>query len=164
MEKNEFRKLVEQVAEIKDCKPSKSPNHRPAIEYITEVDEDGEEYQVPVEIKDNPTLGFKLIKVKDQHKSCELGCGKIVTNQVIEKRLVSTPTKHWRTRCRNCDMYVNPNADGFIRGSHKVQHEFIKHFKHTHNTFPEVVSESRTIETAEYTETVTNDNIIRKYK
>jgi hypothetical protein len=167
MNPKEFRQRLEELAVLKDRKPIKSPNYRPAIEYITEVDEDGEEYQVPVQITENPTLGFDLIKVKEQHKVCELGCGEVVTDQIIEKRHAMTPKPHWRTRCKNCDCYVSPDGLGFIKGSHAVQNAYARHFNSTkvvHKDEPEVPGTIQIIEYAEYTEIVTNNNIIRRYK
>ena len=170
MDKKEFRAKLEQVAELKDIKPARTANYRPAIEYITEVDEDGEEYQVPVEVTENPTLGFDLVKLKDQHRVCELGCGEVVTNQVIERRLATTPKKHWRTRCKNCDHYVSPDGEGFIKGSHAVQLAFVKHFNfEIGRGRPKKYIETpqgpaRVTETDEYTETTTNDSVIRRYK
>jgi hypothetical protein len=166
MDKNEFRKRLEQVAELKDIKPARTANYRPAIEYITEVDEDGEEYQIPVQITENPTLGFDLVKVKDKHELCQLGCGEVVTNQVIELRHATTPKKHWRTRCRNCDCYVSPDGQGFIKGSHAVQHAFAKHFNQEsgRSKSSKVESPPRVTEFDDYTEITTNDSIIRQYK
>lgn len=167
MDKNELRKKLEQVAELKDRKPSRSPNHRLAIEYITEIDDEGEEYQIPVEIKDNPTLGYEIVRLKDQHKLCELGCGEITTNQVIELRHAVTPKKHWRTRCKTCDKYIAPDGKGFIKGSHAVQHAYARYFNSQKGTAKSVESPdgiTRIIETNDYTETITNNNIIRRYK
>jgi len=167
MDPKELRQKLEQVAELKDRKPLRSANHRPAIEYITEVDEDGEEYQIPVEIKDNPTLGYELVKVKEQHRLCELGCGEVVTNQIIELRFVRTPQPHWRTRCRNCDCYVSPDGKGFIKGSHTVQNAYGRYFNSNKNN-PKDESLSpgtvRIVEYDDYTEIVTNNNIIKRYK
>ena len=170
MDPNELRQWLEQVAELKDRKPVRTASHRPAIEYITEVDEDGEEYQIPVEVKDNPTLGFDLVKVKDQHRLCELGCGEIVTNQIIEKRHVITPKKHWRTRCKNCDCYVSPDGKGFIKGSHSVQHAFARYFNEESgkSKSKKIINTpdgpGRVTEYEDYIEIVTNNNIIRQYK
>ena len=165
MDKKELKQWLEQVAEIKDRKPSKSASHRPAVEYITEVDEEGEEYQVAVEVKDNPTLGYELVKVKDQHRLCELGCGEIVTNQVIELRHAQTPKSHWRTRCKNCDCYLAPDGKGFIKGSHSIQYAYNKHFNGKATKYVELPDGmTRITEFDDHTETVTNNSIIRKYK
>jgi hypothetical protein len=170
MNPKEFRQRLETLAVLKDRKPTKSANHRPAIEYITEIDEDGEEYQVPVEITHNPTLGFELIKVHDQHKICELGCGEVVTNQIVEKRYGQTPKPHWKTRCKNCDCYVSPDGEGFIKGSHAVQNAYARYFngqkciEKISNPEENANNIPRIIEHEDYTETITNDNIIRRYK
>lgn len=170
MDKKEFRERLEQVAVIKDLKPAKSANYRPAIEYITEVDEDGEEYQIPVVINENKTLGFELVRLKDQVKLCELGCEKIVPNQIIERRLATTPKKHWRTRCRNCDCFVAPDGKGLIKGAHLVQTAFAKYFnKLSGIARPDKEKQTpdgptRVVEYPDYIETTTNNNVIRKYK
>jgi len=167
MDPNELRQRLEQVAELKDRKPIKTASHRPAIEYITEVDEDGEEYQIAVEIKDNPTLGYELVKVKDQHKLCELGCGDIVANQITERRFVRTPQPHWRTRCKNCDHYVSPDGKGFIKGSHAVQNAFGRYFNSTKTIPKDEPLPPGTVHVTEYsdhTEIVTNTQIIKRYK
>jgi hypothetical protein len=125
---------------------------------------------VPVEIKENPTLGFDLVKLKDKHSICELGCGEVVTDQVIERRLATTPKKHWRIRCKNCDHYVGPDGETFIKGSHAVQLVFLKHFnQELGRSKPRKCIETpegpaRITETDDYTETTTNDSVIRRYK
>ena len=130
MDKHILKEWIKTVAEIKDIKPSRSPQHtRLAVEILTEVDELGEEHTIVREVTENPTLGFQLVKIKDQHKLCEIGCGDIVTNQVVEKRLCFNPEKHWRTRCATCGKYISPGGQGFIEGAHLVASEFIKYFK-----------------------------------
>lgn len=167
MDKEQLRQQLEQVAVLKDKKPAKTANYRPAIEYITEVDEDGEEYQVPIEITENATLGFELVKLKDKHAVCELGCGEIVTNQIIEMRHAQTPKPHWRTRCKNCDHYVSPDGKGFIKGSHAVQHAFVRHLNSGHKTPKQDKMPDGTkivTEHHDHTEIITNDSVIRRYK
>ena len=127
MDKKKFKKFVEEVAVIKERKPVKSPTIRldnDAYDYVRHGDE-----WVEVTAQENPTLGFSLVKLKDRNALCELGCGKIVTNQIVEKRLCFTPEAHWRTRCANCARYMMPDGSGLIKDSHMVAAEFIKHFK-----------------------------------
>jgi hypothetical protein len=166
MNKDEFRARLEQVAELKDRKPIKSANHRAAIEYITEVDEFGEEYQMPVEITDNPTLGFDLVKIKDQHRSCELGCGDIIPNQIIEQRYCETPLPHWRTRCNTCKRYVSPDGEGFVSGGHAVQVAYTQYFRveGCEKPKPKPICAVPNPTNQPCSETVTNDGIIRRYK
>lgn len=165
MDKKEFRQRLEELAILKDRKPLKSANHRPAIEYITEIDEDGEEYQVPVQVNENPTLGFELVKVKDRVTVCELGCGDVVTNQLIERRYCQTPIPHWRTKCSTCGCFVSPDGQGFIEGGHAIQSAYMRYFN-GQAVRPEL-EPNQTAKRAngqEYIETVTNDSIIRRYK
>ena len=131
MDNNILKQWIESVAEIKELKPVKSTSHpRLAVEVFTEVDEDGEEQTIVREVNENPTLGFKLVRLRDQHRLCEIGCGDIVTNQVIEKRLCFSPEKHWRTRCATCGNYVSPDGKGFIEGGHTVAAAFVKWFNY----------------------------------
>ena len=121
MDHKTFKEKLQEVAEIKHIKPAHS--HEPA-ELNTAII-DGE--QVELTNQFNPTLGFELLKVKTSSRLCELGCGCIVENQVIEKRLCYQPQKHWRTRC-NCGNYVNPQGDGFIKGGAQIAAAFISYF------------------------------------
>lgn len=126
MDPNDFKQRLEELAVIKDTKPTGKPK------MIKEVhlDEDGEEYIVMVpEEQYNPTMPFKLEKVKTRTEACAMGCGKIVDNQVIEKRLALTPQRHWRTRCQSCGYYLHPTGEGFIEGGHLVAQEYIKFFR-----------------------------------
>jgi len=130
MDKNQFRSRIEELAVIRDRKPAKTPSHnRLAKETIIDVDEEGNEIELEREITENDTLGFDLIKIKDRVAICELGCGELVLNQVIETKLVEYPKKHWRTRCKNCDCYVSPDKMGFIRGGPSIQSAFLRYFK-----------------------------------
>lgn len=128
MDKNELKQRIQEVAIIKEKKPTKSPTHnRLAKEVVIEVDDDGEEYEVEREITENPTLGFELVALKDQHRVCELGCGNIVSNQKIEKRLTHYPEPHWRTRCVNCTRYISP-LDGTMVEKNKIQSVYWTYF------------------------------------
>jgi hypothetical protein len=119
MDKEEFKQRVAQVAIIKELKPVKTGEHnRLAKEIVIEVDEFGEEYEVEREITENPTLGFALVSLKPVDRPCEWSCGKIVTDQRIETRLVTTPHVHYRTRCVNCSMYQSPK-DGKLVDSYQ---------------------------------------------
>ena len=115
MDKEEFKRRVAEVAVIKELKPAKTGAHnRFATEIVIEVDEDGEEYEVEREITENPTLGFALVSLKPVDRPCAWSCGKIVTDQVLEARVVTTPHKHIRTRCANCSMYKSPLDGKFV--------------------------------------------------
>lgn len=166
MDKNEYKKRLEELAVIKERKPAKSAQHnRFAKEIITEIDEEtGEEYEIEVEIKDNPTLGFDLVKIKDRIALCELGCGEVVSNQIVEKRYCEFPVKHWRTKCKNCDCFVSPDGRGFIKGGAQIQNAYNRFFKGIKEpeTQQEIIpyhNDQIPIE-----EITTNTGVIRRYK
>jgi len=148
MDRNEYRKRLEEFAIVKDRKPAKSPTHnRLAKETVIEIDElTGEEIEVEREITENPTLGFEVI-LKDRIAACELGCGDVVTNQVIERKLYLFPERHWRTRCTNCDHCVSPDGVGFIKNGSGIQSSFVAWFRKQNAK-----------------EIITNEGIIRKYE
>lgn len=116
-----FKNRLEELAEIKPIKPAKT--HEPAE--LNQAVINGE--TVTLTNQFNPTLGFELLKVKTTSRLCELGCGCIVENQVIERRLCTQPEKHWRIRC-NCGNYVNPKGDGFVKGGSQIAAAFISYF------------------------------------
>jgi hypothetical protein len=132
MDKKQFRNKLEEIAIIKDRKPVRTPqHHRWAKEKVIEIDElTGEEIEVEKEITENPTLGIELVRIKEIVKLCELGCGKVVADQVIEKRYCFSPERHWRTKCQNCGSYVSPDGTGLLIGSQNVSNAFVKHFNH----------------------------------
>lgn len=130
MDKHELKQRIQEVAIIKELKPTKSPQHnRLAKEIVTELDEDGNEIEVEREVTENPTLGFELVALKEQHRLCELGCGNVVSNQVIETRLLQMPEKHWRTKCVNCGLHRSP-IDGTMIDRTQIQNVFWKYFYH----------------------------------
>lgn len=126
MDKKQFQEFLESVAEIKQLKPSTSATIRLDENSGGEVRYDNEWVEIG---KDhNPTLGFKFLKLKPKPNVCELGCGKIVDNQKIEKRLYAYPEKHWRTQCKSCHRTVSPDGKQFIKDSASVQNAFYRWF------------------------------------
>lgn len=127
MDKKKFVDFIESVAEVKHLKPATSPSIRLDDTHQNDVKVGDEWIHINKDI--NPTLGLKFIKLKDQHRLCELGCGDIVSNQVVEKRLSTHPEVHWRTRCKVCDCFVSPDGEGFIKGGHQIQAAYMRWFK-----------------------------------
>lgn len=162
MDKNEFKKRLEEVAEIEILKPKKDPNIRldDSAEDVVRV---GDEW-VELTSKVNPTLGFKFIKLKDNNQACELGCGKIVANQLIERRLCFSPKKHWRTRCSNCSCFVSPDGQSLVDGAHEIQRAYNRHFNAEKAQKEKPMPNRIGDDGREYIEVVTNTSIIRKYK
>ena len=70
---------------------------------------------------ENITVPKKIKSIKHQPKLCDLGCGDIVVNQVIEKTFHFWPTSHWRTKCTNCQHYVHPQDGRLVKGVHAFQ-------------------------------------------
>ena len=107
MDKNKFREFIEQVGIVKKHKPGPGTESEP-----------------------NPALGdVKFVGLKPVKRPCMLDCGEQVIDQRVERRLVFTPVRHWRTRCANCQSFVHPNGVDIIKGAHLAQSTFVKHFK-----------------------------------
>ena len=127
MDKEKLKEFVLQVAEIKELKPVTTPTMRLDDTHQNDV-RVGDEW-VHINKDTNPTLGYKFVKLKDNYRACELDCGKIVNNQVIEKRLATHPELHWRTRCKNCGSFIGPDGESLIEGGHNIQAAFMNYFK-----------------------------------
>jgi hypothetical protein len=125
--KTEVKEFIEKHAEIKLLKPVSDPNIR--------VDPDNEETVIyngeliRLSVDENPTLGFKFIKLKEKFDICKMGCGEVVANQIIERRLAFTPKKHWRIRCATCNKYQGPDGQSIISSSSGAQQAYIRYFK-----------------------------------
>lgn len=139
MDKEKFRQFLEEVAEVVDMndygpngrtrQTNRDPNKK-EYRVIVEVDEDGEEYEVLEEIhKHDPNLGIVVKSIKPVMRACHLGCGAVIADQIIEKRLAYTPYKHYRTRCANCHMYQSP-IDGSMVDSKEIGDEFYRLKRH----------------------------------
>lgn len=127
MDKQQLKDFVQSVAEIKELKPATSPTMRLDDTHQNDV-KVGNNW-IHINKESNPTLGFKFVKLKDNYRPCQLGCGDMVNNQVVESRVCSTPVPHWRTRCDSCGCFVSPDGQGFIEGAHQVQAAFMRYFR-----------------------------------
>jgi hypothetical protein len=135
MDEKQLKQFLEQVAHVVDSNCI-GPNGRISkrllnkqSQVMTEIitNEFGDEEEVEIQTTDyNETLGYAIIGLKENYRLCEIGCGEIVSNQVIEKRLVTTPTKHWRTHCKACHKTRGP--DGIMMTSPQAQQAFSKWF------------------------------------
>jgi hypothetical protein len=127
MEQNKFRAFVDEVAIIKKTKRYAKPHK--VIQIIE--NEFGEEELIEtfeVDEDSNPTTPIEIEDLKPIERLCELGCGKIVSNQVVEKRLSITPRRHWRTHCHTCHAFVHPDGVTIVEGAHKIQSIFMAYF------------------------------------
>lgn len=126
MDKQKIKDFIAQHAEIKELKPVTNPGIRLDETHQNDV-KVGDEW-ILINKDTNPTLGFKFVKLKENFKACELGCGDVVANQIVESKVCTTPVPHWRTKCTNCDCFVSPDGKGFIKGGHAIQAAYTKYF------------------------------------
>lgn len=162
MDKDLFNQKLAELAVLKPLKPKHQPNIRLDETHQNDVRLPNGEW-IHINKESNPTLGFEFVKTKEQHRSCELGCGDIIADQKIERRLCFHPKKHWKTKCITCGKYQTPTKDGFDKTGTASQQSFIKYFA----SRPKVQGEVEIFydeQGREYTEVITNDSIIRKYK
>lgn len=155
MDNKLLKEFIQQVAEVKELKPVTDGSRPP---------DDGTQvvYQgkwIEIDRKNNPTLGFKFIKLKPVERLCQLGCGSIVPDQIVERRHAIHPKPHWRTRCASCQKYVHPSGEGFIGDSHSAQKAYYAWLRS-----PDPVTETRIVEHEDHTEIITNNSIIKKYR
>lgn len=121
MKEEEFRARVAELAEIEDIKV-------PEVSYRSKKEEDELGDLFPP--GENPTLGFELKKLKPNAKLCELGCGEIVDNQIIQHKMYTFPVTHWRTKCMTCNCTLSPDKKGFLEDTKtSVQNAFVQYFK-----------------------------------
>ena len=113
-----------------------------------------------VEAEPNPSLpGLKWMGLKPVERPCELGCGDIVADQRIERRLAFTPTRHWKTRCANCQRYVHPDGVTLVDTSQAAQKIYQAWLAGEKPDQPKQV-----IEHEKYTEIITNTSIIKQFR
>jgi hypothetical protein len=162
MEQNKLKAFIDEVAVIK--KPHKNVKPKKVIKVI-ENEFGEEETIVEFETDSNPTLPFELSHLKPIEKLCQMGCGDMVKDQVIEKRLALTPQRHWRTRCASCQAYLHPDGKTIVHGSHEIQRIYLAMFNGL--SYPELQPVTYKLDPAsgqEYEEIVTNNSVIRKYR
>ena len=130
MDQNIFRSLVEQVAQVKEGvgKVLGGRKPRPKRIVVTEIDEFGEEVEVEViESGSNETLPFSIVRLKPVSALCTIGCGRIVEDQVVHKKIHPNPQPHWRTHCVKCQIWLGPNNE-LLKGSIAAHHAFSARF------------------------------------
>lgn len=73
----------------------------------------------------NPTFGPVISKFKHCEKSCE-DCGKVIdTQHVIEAKMYFTGyARHWRRRCVNCGLYMDPRTGQYTLKGTETSHAF----------------------------------------
>jgi len=128
MNKNKFRKKLEEYAEVIDLKPSLLPGQR--SDEFTEVVIDHETIELGA--KFNPTLGI-VVKFKDRLALCNLGCGQTIINQVINSAWYAKPYPHWRQKCSVCKKLLHPSGKGLIASSKQAYNSYLDWFEKEKN-------------------------------
>lgn len=124
MNPDEFKRQLEQFAEIKQMKTPKSPAVREADEPET-LFRGGAEFTVDAD--NNPTISWGIKKMKSHIAVCE-DCHEVVENRVVEIKVYDCPELHWRRHCRNCKLSQNPYTEKYdltIKRSHYVNHCYL---------------------------------------
>ena len=138
MDKKLLRSLLEEVAVIKDVGIDIGPNGRELLpshkiktikEIQTIINEFGEEIEEEIEIPiHNPTVPYILGELKPKYRACELGCGKIIADQIIQKRKYQQPVPHWRTLCTTCVRGLSPDGTHMIRNGTPLNQAYLQWF------------------------------------
>ena len=124
MDNKKFIEKLQEVAEVEFRAPKTIKEDHDTESPLEPVRYNGE--IVYINRDTNPTLGVKVKKIKPSIQACQMGCGEIITNQIIESRYVLTPYRHWRERCGNCGKYTHPSGEGFVEDSKLIYQEECK--------------------------------------
>ena len=135
MDDKTLKKLVEEVGVVLDnSQVGHNGRTLPKIKTKKVIkiieNEFGEEEEIE-EIKDdiNLTLPWVLKELKPINKLCEIGCGKVATNQIIDRKLYQSPVRHWRTICRSCQKARLPDGT-LITGNANIQNAYFKYYNY----------------------------------
>lgn len=134
MDKNKIAEILDQLVEWQEPKPMddkmvmqdinatrrhlrKLGHDEDAIEEVLkQIEEDSSMIVDGVNI----TIPKRIKRRKPQAKLCELGCGKIAVDQVVEISYHTTPYKHKRERCKFCQYYKLEDGT-FARNAQQMQ-------------------------------------------
>ena len=133
MDNEEFLRRLNELAELKVIKVA-GPAQRKPDEHLI-VWRNGQEYEI--DDKANPTLYYRIKKIKDELRKCE-DCGKKVKNRTISKKLYAFPVKHWRKLCNNCNMVQHPDTGKYCLLGAATQNVYIQYLKRTHPELQEI--------------------------
>jgi hypothetical protein len=99
---------------------------------INEVLDQMEEDAKVVKDGANITLPKKIKKILHEPKTCELGCGQMVINQVIQYTKHDFPIAYWRKRCTNCQYWVLEDGTMVrdVAKTYPIQPHLVKNRKH----------------------------------
>jgi hypothetical protein len=124
MDSKEFKQRLEEFAELEIIKARALPQRSP--EETVTVWRNGE--QVAIEDDNNPTLMYRVKKLKQDKTAC-VDCGKLVVNRVVVKKLLTFPIRHWRNHCNHCNSTQDPRTGEYkLKGaaSNNAWTQFLK--------------------------------------
>jgi hypothetical protein len=128
MDKKEFETRLAQLVDFEYVVPKVLRDEKLDGDAHQQVFYEGT--SIEIDRDHNPTLGIRITKLKPKYAACELGCGDVVANQVIQKMYNRTLVDHWRTKCATCGKYVHPSGEGFIKSDGtSVSTDFSNHFR-----------------------------------
>jgi hypothetical protein len=87
-------------------------------------DEEAQEYYDQLmaykESQPNDNIAPEIVKLKPQPTTCD-DCGlHCATGRRVESKISITGTKHWRTKCLECNLYKDPATGEFTLEPHRV--------------------------------------------
>lgn len=105
MDHKEFIEKLQELAELEVVKEP-SPAKR-KLEDVIAVWRNGSEHII--EDKENPTLAYKIKKIKYESVKCS-DCNKKIKNRVVTTKRLTYPIIHWRNHCNNCNKAQDPRT------------------------------------------------------
>ena len=72
---------------------------------------------------DNHTLPLRVIEIKSEPRVCELGCGRMIKDQLLQH--YNPFNEGWMTKCKNCGLWRDPKT-GEMREAQTFKSIFTK--------------------------------------
>lgn len=119
-----FQQRLLELAELEYIKSSQHGNHRPRRS-DQEVYRNGD--TMCIDHMHNPTLTCQVRRLKTQSQPCP-DCQNMVKDRCVERILYHYPLKHWRERCRGCDLVKNPRTGEFDIPVKRAHSFFVSYF------------------------------------
>ena len=133
MDNEEFLRRLNELAELQVIKVASPAKRKPEDEVI--VWRNGQ--AIEIDDTDNPTLYYKIKKLKSDVRKCD-DCSKKVKNRTVTKKLYAYPVKHWRKLCNNCNMFEHPDSGKYCLVGASTQNVYIQYLKRTHPELQEI--------------------------
>ena len=124
MEPNEFKRRLEELAELKTVRAPRLSGIR-AAEEPEEIFRNGK--TLLIDEKNNFTNMLGIKKLRSEEKICE-DCDRFVKNRVIHYKVLDFPMRHWRKSCSSCQKTFNPETEQFDLVCTKAAHAYATFF------------------------------------